>query len=514
MKIVGTIIDRNLRLVGLLLKGKPSEFGFSGGKEYSINPFKLDEVKELIEKGKIKDYKVNEKGEIEGINKKLSDLPMYDTKGTHGDKKMELRATIERKGALLGAVVFFYISGKEKKLKLEDLIRVYEYFEPTNFILRNRDNNYYITGKGEVKKEDIPVIEKDFEKTIETIPYTITKEDSDYFIKNFIKDSVLEIPETFTRNGKTFRVIGIDDLAFVEKNEILQVSISDSVCFINDAFIGCPNLRNIVISKGVEKISDKAFSSCEYIEMFEVDSRNPNYSSVGGVLYNKDKTELIKYTNGKQNNYYEIPNSVIKIRDFAFYGVNKLFAMDNLGLRILYIPKTVKQIGKDNFNNFINGITLKYSGSKQDWEDNIIVLDNSIENNRKVKLVFLDEYNVHVVKKVKNRNYFPLEICHADKVIGFKGEKDEKLVIPAYFERNGYYYEVVAIKDFAFKDCTDLYSIVIPKTVKHIDGRAFTNCSNLKYLYFIGTEKEWDKIRKVDFIEPLNFEVICNYKNN
>ena len=136
MKIVGTIVNKDMVLQGLLLKGRPSEFGNSMGKEYVMAPFKLSEVKSLIKEGKIKEYKVNEKGNIEGVNKKLSDLPMYDNKGNFLDKRMEIRSAIVDNDNLIGAVVYFPLIGKEKKLKVDDLSLFYEYFIKINTTLK------------------------------------------------------------------------------------------------------------------------------------------------------------------------------------------------------------------------------------------------------------------------------------------------------------------------------------------------------------------------------------------
>ena len=52
-------------------------------------------------------------------------------------------------------------------------------------------------------------------------------------------------------------------------------------------------VRVINIGAGVEKIDAKAFYSCWALREINVDENNPNYSSVDGVLYNKDKTVLI-----------------------------------------------------------------------------------------------------------------------------------------------------------------------------------------------------------------------------
>jgi hypothetical protein len=71
----------------------------------------------------------------------------------------------------------------------------------------------------------------------------------------------------------------------------------------------------------------------------EVDEENPSYSSMDGVLFNKDKTELISCPNGMQVSY-TIPNGVTSICDNAF-RYSKLISVT--------IPKSVTSIGKYAF---------------------------------------------------------------------------------------------------------------------------------------------------------------------
>lgn len=49
----------------------------------------------------------------------------------------------------------------------------------------------------------------------------------------------------------------------------------------------------INIGADVKKIDSKAFYSCWALREIRVDENNPNYCDIDGVLYNKDKTELI-----------------------------------------------------------------------------------------------------------------------------------------------------------------------------------------------------------------------------
>ena len=100
--------------------------------------------------------------------------------------------------------------------------------------------------------------------------------------------------------------------------------------------------------------------------LFVVAPNNSNYSSVDGVLFNKDITELIRYPAGNTSASYSIPDSVTSIRDNAFrfsrslksvtFGVDSQLqsigadAFDSCsGLESINIPNSVTSIGEQAF---------------------------------------------------------------------------------------------------------------------------------------------------------------------
>ena len=68
-------------------------------------------------------------------------------------------------------------------------------------------------------------------------------------------------------------------------------------------------------------------------------------------------------------------------------------------------------------------------------------------------------------------------------MIGYTGEANENLVIPAVFENNGVWYRVTAIGEGAFENCSNLISITIPETITTIGNDAFYGCTSLVNLY-------------------------------
>lgn len=71
---------------------------------------------------------------------------------------------------------------------------------------------------------------------------------------------------------------------------------SKKITSIREYAFNCDEkLQVVYIGADVTYIDSKAFYSCWALQRIEVDENNPNYCDVDGVLYNKDKTEVICY---------------------------------------------------------------------------------------------------------------------------------------------------------------------------------------------------------------------------
>ena len=102
-----------------------------------------------------------------------------------------------------------------------------------------------------------------------------------------------------------------------------SIDIPDSVSEIErNAFNNCSKLKSIKISNRVTNIERYMFWGCSSLTDINVAKDNPNYSSVDGVLYNKETTELIYCPKGKAS--IIIPNSVYTIEREAFSDCGNL----------------------------------------------------------------------------------------------------------------------------------------------------------------------------------------------
>ena len=136
-------------------------------------------------------------------------------------------------------------------------------------------------------------------------------------------------------------VTSIGDDAFSVCTSLTSVTIGNSVTNIgSSAFSGCSGLTSITIPDSVTSIGDDAFGGCSSITAITVDTNNPAYSSLNGVLFNKSQTTLVRCPTGLAGSY-TIPNTVTSIGDSAFYGC---------GLTNVTIPNGVTNIGDAVFS--------------------------------------------------------------------------------------------------------------------------------------------------------------------
>ena len=137
-------------------------------------------------------------------------------------------------------------------------------------------------------------------------------------------------------------VTSIGNSAFEDCTGLTNITIPDGVTSIgNYAFNYCAGLTSITIPDSVTQILGGVFSGCTGLTGIWVGEGNLNYSNdEKGVLYNKEKTELIQFPGGLSGTY-AIPDGVMIIGSYAFKGCT--------GLTSITIPDSVTSIGNRAF---------------------------------------------------------------------------------------------------------------------------------------------------------------------
>ena len=272
---------------------------------------------------------------------------------------------------------------------------------------------------------------------------------------------------TISGTGDMADYSGYDDILFYRNSNIKSVIIENSVTSVGDsAFEYCTNLTSVKIPNSVTSIGLGAFSDCTSLTSIEVSDNNKNYASVDGVLFNKDKSELITYPAGKADSEYVIPNSVTNIGDFAFYGCTSL--------TIVTIPNSVISILLGTFDDCTSLTSIDVE------KDNPTYLsqDGVLFNKDKSELI------TYPAGKTDSTYIIPDGVT----IIAYAFDSCKNLTrvtIPN---------SVTNIGNGAFEDCTSLTSINIGNSVTSIGNDAFSGCTSLKDVYYTGSQSDWKKI--------------------
>lgn len=215
-------------------------------------------------------------------------------------------------------------------------------------------------------------------------------------------------------------LVRINEYAFAGCSSLTNVDLPDTVTGIsNYLFKDCTSLQTITVGKNIASIANTAFMGCDSLKYINVDENNARYTSENGVLYNKDKTELLRYPSGKTESGFVIPDSVTAI------GINAFSRSQNL--RLIDIPGSVTEIKSSAF------------------------LDCDLLN------------NVVIPGNVKQIGAYAFSGC----------DSLTDLTISTGVER---------IEDGAFEYEPQLQEVILPQGITSIGDRAFSGCGKLKKL--------------------------------
>lgn len=123
------------------------------------------------------------------------------------------------------------------------------------------------------------------------------------------------------------------------------------------SFINATNVASIYLGKdvfGTNIMNMDAFSTLTSLQNISISNENPNYKSVGGILYSKDETVLERYPTGR-NGKYAIDEKVTSIAGNAFCGckftsvtINK--NIQDIDVFAFYDVHNLLSINIDNLN--------------------------------------------------------------------------------------------------------------------------------------------------------------------
>ena len=223
---------------------------------------------------------------------------------------------------------------------------------------------------------------------------------------------VVTIPSMVTYNGKNYTVTQIQNFAFSNCPDLKTVNIPSTV-------------SNIAVTYKNGNYFSSCFSGCTSFKAFIISSDNPYYSAVGGVLFDKDKTTLIKCPQAKTGEY-SVPSTIKKISEGAFYECTSLTSIS--------LPNSITSIG---------------------------------------------QYAFYICSSLTNIN-IPTNLTELGSFVFSNCSSLSEIIIPI---------GIKIIPKRAFQDCSSLTSVTIPEGVEEIGYSAFLGCSKLKEVVLPSTIK-------------------------
>ena len=243
------------------------------------------------------------------------------------------------------------------------------------------------------------------------------------------------------------------------------------------------NLETITIPASLKKagLIDGAFEECLKLKEYKVEEGNPDFASVGGVLFTSDKTKLCYYPPAKDGNSYTIPTTVTELGQKAFQGANKLTSMN--------VPSNVKIIGNEAFRNMTGLETVTFEKPSQVTELKADVFRAC----DKLKEVMLPASITNLASsfyECKALEKITIPAGSKLKTIGASAFATNKKLKNFTFEGSC---ELETIKSNAFANAEELESFNFPKSIKDIELNAFNGCAKMTTVTF-DTEADIKKI--------------------
>ncbi len=221
------------------------------------------------------------------------------------------------------------------------------YYKPNHYnsfssmIRKNSTLNYYADGIPAIDESKQPLLEFDlFKYSIEDGEVTILSREYDYEEMFIVPEKIDEFP---------VRVLGESSLYQHTRTE--QIVLAQTLETIGDkCFYQCYSLKNITIPQNVVQIGKDVFAKCRVLEEINVDTKNEQYSSEDGILYDKEKAVLLFYPEGKSGEEFIIPETVKKLEEGCFGYQTQL--------KRIIIPATVTEFPNCNLFASADSITL------------------------------------------------------------------------------------------------------------------------------------------------------------
>ncbi len=255
--------------------------------------------------------------------------------------------------------------------------------------------------------------------------------------------------------GEGLEEIGYD--AFASCYALKSMKLPESLKTIgSSAFTSCQSIEEITVPKNVLEIGKYAFDNCDALKAINVDKDNVTYTSVDGVLYDKNLKILIKYPEAKPDEKYVTPATVETVSPFSLSSCNSL--------KTIVLSEGVKTIGKRALFGCEKLETVSLPESLETIE---IFQGMDVQNFSRCQA--LKEINAADGNKAFSSDGGVLYDKNKTRLIAYPAGAGFSYAVPE---------GVTHIEECAFSG-GNITAIELPSTVESIGSRAFCDCLNL-----------------------------------
>ena len=162
----------------------------------------------------------------------------------------------------------------------------------------------------------------------------------------------------YFENGVIYNKFKTTIIGCLNGSQIDRLVIPETVTLISrNSFWNCKGVKNIVITKNVDRIGYNPFAGAENLLL---ESESPLFIAENGIIYDQNKTHMLCATNRAVGKTFNVPDSVTHINRGVFSGCKDLEQINFNGvtyidkssftnctsLKEVYIPDSVTYIGE------------------------------------------------------------------------------------------------------------------------------------------------------------------------
>lgn len=259
---------------------------------------------------------------------------------------------------------------------------------------------------------------------------------------------------------------------YSKASKIKKVELPDGLTYIGDlAFYGCSALTSITLPNTVTAMGEYVFSGCTSMTIIYAYPENPAFTTIDGVLFNKDITVLLCCPAGKSGEC-AVPASVVEIERGAFAG-QKLTAINVDENNTVFSSHEGVLYDKPK-----STLLLCPQGKKGDY-----VLPNGVQTIVEFALSSSSLSSVVVSEGVTEIGTYAFSFSMSLKSISFPNSltriPDFGCYLCPQLADISFGDKLTYIGARAFGQCDSLKTVTIPNTVKTLEEDVFYLCPNL-----------------------------------